>query len=240
MEKSYNEILNILSLVGSDIPVYKGSDSFLKDENTPVLSEASAHLVSLAKEYSCEKPLYVVAIGAITNVASAIISAPEIKDNIVVVWLGGHAHHFSDTKEFNMHQDIAAARVVMGCKAPFVQLPCMGVVSEFRLSEAEIEKWLMGHGALAEYLGSYTLKEARTYAHGRPWTRVIWDVTAVAWLLNDDGRFMRSRIEKARLPGYDGIYESTPCEHSIRYVYSINRDALMHDLISKIRSDKNV
>ncbi len=83
-----------------------------------------------------------MAIGAVTNIASALLLNPEIADNIVIVWLGGHARHWHDTKEFNMMQDIAAARVVMGSSAPFVQLPCFGVVSEFSVSAPELRHWL--------------------------------------------------------------------------------------------------
>jgi len=237
MELSYKEIKSILSLVKKDIPLYRGSDGFLSNENTPIYSEAAKHLSKLAMEYSKEKPLYVVAIGAITNIASAILINPEICERIVVVWLGGHARHFSDTREFNMHQDIAAARIVMGSGAPFVQLPCMGVVSEFRLSHAEIEKWLLDKAPLSDYLGRYTVKEAESYAKGRPWTRIIWDVCAVAWLFNENGRFLRSRKEKVLLPGYDGIYESVPLAFTMEYVYCINRDELMYDLIKKITEE---
>ena len=237
MEQSYNEIKRILALVKSDIPVLRGSDAFLKDEKTPVCSEAAENLAKIAMDYSKENPLYVVAIGAITNVASAILINPEITERIVVVWLGGHARHFSDTREFNMHQDIAAARVVMGSGVPFVQLPCMGVVSEFRLSHAEIEKWLLNKTPLSDYLGGYTVKEAESYASGRPWTRIIWDVCAVAWLFNENGRFLRSREEKILLPGYDGIYEKEPLPFTMKYVYCINRDELMYDLIKKITEE---
>ena len=38
-----------------------------------------------------DDPLYVVAIGAITNVASALLTEPALAGKIVVVWLGGHA-----------------------------------------------------------------------------------------------------------------------------------------------------
>jgi len=237
MELSYKEIEKILDIVKKDTPVYGGSKEFLKDEVTPVISDAATDLVKRAMRYTKEKPLYVVAIGAITNVASAILINPEIAEKIVVVWLGGHARHFSDTREFNMHQDIASARVVMGSGAPFVQLPCMGVVSEFRISHAEIEKWLLNKTPLSNYLGEYTVKEAESYAHGTPWTRIIWDVCAVAWLFNGNGRFMRSREERMLLPGYEGIYENESLEHTMRYVYSINRDALMYDLIRKITEE---
>ena len=237
MELSYEEIKSILSLAKKDIPLYKGSEFFLKNEKAPVMSEAANNLASLAMSYSKEKPLYVVAIGAITNVASALLINPEIKDRIVVVWLGGHGLHFGDTKEFNMFQDIAAARAVMGSGVPFVQLPCMGVVSEFRVSGAEVEKWLLNKTPLSDYLGAYTVKEAESYAKGKPWTRVIWDVCAVAWLFNENDRFLRSRIEKIRLPDYNGQYEAEPTEHSMRYVYCVNRDELMYDLITRITEE---
>jgi len=124
MEKSYNEIIKILTLMKRDDlkPLVKrGSEKYLPSEREPVESEAARDLAEKAMGYSPEKPLYVVSIGAITNIASAIILKPEIIDRIVVVWLGGHAHHWPDTREFNMMQDVAAARVIFGCgvKTPF-------------------------------------------------------------------------------------------------------------------------
>ena len=233
MEKSYNEILKILSLMNEKQTVLRGSEEFLPDEKTPVVSEAAKDLASLAMNYTPENPLYVVAIGAITNVASAILINPAIIDNIVVVWLGGHALHYHDTKEFNMFQDVAASRVVMSSGAPLALLPCNGVVSGFTISKPELEYWLVGKNPLATYLAENTIATADSYAKGKPWTRVIWDVTAVAWLLNDKNRFMRSRRIKTPLSSYDNIYNES-CEHECEYVYAINRDALMKDLIDKI------
>lgn len=140
-----------------------------------MVSEAAEHLCKLAMNYTSENPLYVVAVGAITNVASAILMNPEIVDNIVVVWLGGHALNWPDTKEFNMYQDVAGARVVFGCGAALVQLPCMGVVSAFSISEAELNYWLKGKNKLCDYLVEHTVKKV-TYAVGKPWTRVIMEV----------------------------------------------------------------
>ncbi len=234
MEKSYEEIKKVLSLMDEDAPVFKGSDRYLTDESTAVESPAADDLINRAKLYNPEKPLYVVAIGAITNVASALIKAPEIAENIVIVWLGGNSRQYHDTKEFNMMQDIAAARVVMQSEAPFVQLPCMGVVSAFTISAPELEYWLADKNPLADYLARNTIKEANAYANGKPWTRVIWDVTAVAWLLNDKNRFMLSRIEKTLLPSYEYKYEKNDTGADMRYVYHIWRDTLMEDLIKKL------
>ncbi len=234
MEKSYAEIKKILSFMKESVDAFKGSKSYLHDENTPVESDAADDLIKRAKSYSAEKPLYVVAIGAITNIASALIKAPEIAENIVIVWLGGHARHFHDTNEFNMKQDIAAARVIMKSGAPFVQLPCMGVVSGFTVSKPELECWFKGKNELADYLAKSTVEEAEIYTAVKTWTRCIWDVTAVAWLLNDDDRFMLSRIEKTSLPTYDYHYTADPDGEPMRYVYHINRDVLLADLVKKI------
>lgn len=234
MEKSYDELLKILKLAGAEKQVFKGSNKYLDDENTPVISDAAKDLAERANNYSPDNPLYVVAIGAITNVASAILLNPKVAENTVVVWLGGHGTHFHDTHEFNMKQDIAAARVVIKSGVPYVQLPCMGVVSEFRISKPELEYWLKGKNELADYLAVNTIKEAEYYAKDKPWTRVIWDVTAVAWLLNDDDKFMKSRVIPAPLPTYDYLYSQDYDGYPCRYVYSINRDALMEDLINKI------
>ena len=234
MVRSYNEILKLLSLMDEKVDVFEGSRGFLKNETTALKSPAAEDLVKKAKDYSPENPLYVVAIGAITNVASALISDPTIAENIVIVWLGGHGQHFEHTREFNMRGDYAAARVVMRSGAPFVQLPCGGVVSSFTVSRPELEYWLKGKNPLATYLAENTIEAAEAYASARPWTRVIWDVTAVAWLLNDNDRFMLSRIVPTPIPTYEGFYASDPNGLPMRYVYHIKRDALMTDLFKKI------
>ena len=157
MDKSYQEIHKVLELAlpGQEKPpVWRGSETFLPDEKTPVESEAARKLVSLAMTYTPEKPLYVVAIGAVTNVASALLLEPAIRERIVLVWLGGHARHYSDNLEFNLRQDVASGRVVFGSGVPMVQLPCRGVVSQFATTRYELEHWMLGKNPLSDYLAS--------------------------------------------------------------------------------------
>ena len=234
MERSYQEILMLLKLSGEDIPTYRGSTVYLPDENTPVDSDAASHLVELAKKYTPEKPLYVAAIGAITNVGSALLMAPEIADNIVVVWLGGHALEWHDNAEFNIKQDVAAARVVFGSGAPLVMLPCMGVVSSFTTTGPELDYWLRGKNALCDYLVKNTVDEVKSYAEGRVWSRVIWDVTTIGWLLNDNGHFMQEKLIPTPIPQYDHHYSQSCSRVLCKYVYHINRDALFGDLFNHL------
>ncbi len=236
MEKSYDELQKILKLAGESVPTFRGSRTYLPDEQTPVISDAAEDLAKRANEYSPEKPLYVVAIGAITNVASAILLNPAVAENTVVVWLGGHGLEYGNCHEFNLKQDIAAARVVMGCGVPFVQLPCEGVVRNFAISGPELNYWFKGTTQVGDYLAQNTICAAEKYAKGKPWTRVIWDVTAVAWLLNDGDRFMKSRLVPTCLPSYSNPsrYELDQSAPLMTYVYQIKRDALWADVIEKI------
>ena len=236
MEKSYQEILHLLDLLHRpDLKekTFRGSDRYLLDEQTPVPSEAALFLAETSRAYSAEHPLYIVAIGAITNVASALLMEPTMRETCVVVWLGGHALSYG-AGEFNMMQDIAAARVVMLSGIPFVQLPCRGVVDAFHTTGPELNYWLTGKNPLCDYLVQHTVETAESYAKGRPWSRVIWDVTTVAWLLNDHDRFMTSCLIHAPVPEPDLRYAEDPNAPLIRYVTHINRDALMEDLFTKL------
>ena len=236
MEKSYQEIMNILTLLDREdlkSVVYRGSTSYMPSETEPVISDAAKDLAQRAMAYTEEKPLYVIAIGAITNVSSALLLNPEIKDRIVLIWLGGNAIHWPHNKEFNLYQDVAGARIVFGCGVPLVQLPCMGVVSAFTTSGPELEHHLRGKNKLCDYLIDVTTEEAMKCYGGSTWTRPIWDVTAVAWLL--DGDFEEDCLIHSPIPEYDDRYAFDNNRHFIKYVYHIKRDNLFADLFEKLK-----
>ena len=235
MEKSYREIMNVLTLLErEDLKehVYRGSTEYLPSETEPVISDAAKDLAERAMNYTEEHPLYVVAIAAITNVASALLLNPDIKNRIVLIWLGGNATNWPDNKEFNLSQDVAGARIVFGCGVPLVQLPCMGVVSAFTTSGPELEYHLRGKNKLCDYLVNVTTTEAAACNGGPVWTRPIWDVTAVAWLL--DGDFEEDCLIHSPIPEYDNRYAFDNNRHFIKYVYHIKRDKLFADLFAKL------
>ena len=232
-EKSFDEIHHILKLAGREEhkdSVYMGSLEFLSNENTPVISPAAEKIAALAMNYTADRPLYVAAVGAITNVASAILINPEIVKRMVVVWLGGHARHWPDAAEFNLIQDVAAARVVFNSGVPLVQLPCLGVVSSFSFSGDELKARIEGKNRLCDYLYERTVE---MYAHkdGSPWSKILWDVTVPAYLA---GGFTREYIVPSPVIQYDGRYSTDPSRHPMKYVYHIERDALAGDLFNKL------
>ncbi len=242
MERSYKEIITLLKLANREDLidcVLRGCTDYLDDEKASLFSEASANIVQLALQHSPQNPLYVVAIACLTDVASALLMNPDIAQNIVIVWLGGHCIDHPHTKEFNMFQDIAAARVVFKSEAPLVQLPCEGVVSHFDISVAELEYYLRGKSPLCDYLLDSMREETDKLDEGILPSRVIWDVTAVGWLMNDNLQFMRQKLIPSYLPDYNGKYSSTEIGKPINYIYSINRRALLQDMIKRISKNNN-
>ncbi len=234
MEKSYQEILKLLALMAREVPVFRGSEAFMTDEKTAVASPAVHDLVDRAMQYTWENPLYVVAIGAITNIASALLMKPEIADRIVVVWLGGHTPEWPHNDEFNLRQDVTAARVVFRSGAPLVLLPCLGMVHAFSTTEPELNYWLRGKNALCNYLVDHTIDAANAYARSKVWSRPIWDVTAIGWLLNEGDRFMLDKLVHTPIPEYDHHYAQDVRRPLCRMVYYIKRDALVSDLFTHL------
>ena len=235
MHLSYDEILKILRLMGRDDMadrVFAGSETYLPDERTPVESPAARELVRLSNLGGPDDPLYIIAIGAITNVASALLLDTSLAERCVIVWLGGNARHWADTREFNMSQDVAAARVVFDSGAPVIQLPCMGVVSELKTTGPELEFWLRGRNELCDYLVDNTINEVASYAGGMAWSRVIWDVSAIAWFLDDS--FMSGRIVPSPVCGYDHFYSFDETRHPHFLTDAVNRDAIFTDLFKTL------
>jgi len=232
MEKSYEEILRVLDRldVSPDGLVFRGSTSYLPGADEPVRSDAAEDLVAKAMA-DRDGPLYVLPIGAITNVASAILLEPRIIERIVVVWLGGNPLYWPTAKEFNLQQDYHASRLMFDCGVPFVQIPCRNVAEHLRTTVAEMERHVKGQGAIGDYLCEifYDYHEDH-YA----WSKVIWDISAVAWLVN--ANWVPSSIVHSPIlaPGLTWSHDAS--RHLIRIADTCNRDAIFRDLFKKIEA----
>ena len=63
---------------------------------------------------------------------------------------------------------------------------------------------------------------------------MIWDVTAIGWLLNDESRLMNDRLIHTPIPEYDHHYAEDFTRPLCKYVYKIHRDALFADLFTHL------
>lgn len=231
MIKSYDEILRLLEKMNipNDGFVFKGSKKFLSSKAEPVVCDAVNDLIERALATPENKPLYVVAIGAITNVASAIILKPEIIEKMIVVWLGGNPHYWNDTAEFNMLGDVKAAQVVFDSKVPLVQIPCMGVASHLLTTLPELEKYIKGKNNICDTLVEL-YKNYNSNHYG--WAKEIWDIAAVAYVINPD--WIPSDIVHTPVLNENCTYSFDNRRHLMKVAKFVNRNAIFKDMYNKI------
>ena len=171
-----------------------------------------------------------VAIGAITNVASALLLAPEIIEKVVVVWLGGHSLHWPHTREFNLAQDVPAAQVVLDSGVPIVIVPCLGVTSHLLTTAAELRAYIGGTSPVGDYL-CQIFEEYRPDSFGA--SSVIWDVSTIAWLVNPD--WTPSELTHSPVLTDQVTWSVDRRRHLARVVSFVRRDPIFRDLFRKIR-----
>jgi len=193
MEKSYDEILRVLRHLEFPVPpgfVLRGSARYLSNRSTPVPSDAARDLVRRARAVK-DGRLFVFAIAAITNIASALLLDPSIAEKIAVVWLGGNPYEWPDGAEFNLREDVAAAQVVFASGVPLVHVPCKNVAEHLRTTEPEMTARVKGRGAIGDYLHRIFVEYNRS---GDPaWSKPVWDIAAVAAAITPDALTLKVR-----------------------------------------------
>ena len=231
MQKSYDEILCLLKQldVSPDGFVHKGSTQFLARPEDPAQSDAANDLI--ARAHQSDEPLYVVAIGAITNVASALIIDPSIVEKIVVVWLGGQPYHWPSAREFNLQQDLHASRLVFNSGVPLIQIPCQAVASHLLTTVSELESLVAGRGAIGDYLVEIFKDYSDTHY---AWSKVIWDISAPGWLL--DPSWVPTELVHSPILTDQYTYSIDRSRPLVRVATAVNRDAIFRDLFRKIEA----
>ena len=261
LELSYKEIIKIFNMLdrSPDGRVFRGSAEYMKEKGVPVESDAARDLVKRAME--SEDILYVVAIGEITNIASAILMEPEIIRKIVVVWLSGQPMYWPHTLEFNIGQDVLVSQLIFDCGVPLVLMPCMTVASHLTTTAAELKERLMGRSRIGTYLSDIVisqlspqaadnmlslfrltyLQEADDYPdyplddiefQAMAPSRIIWDISTIGYMVNP--RWCPSLLVPAPRLTDDVRWEHDTRRHKIRVCNFVYRDGIFGDMFEKL------
>jgi inosine-uridine nucleoside N-ribohydrolase len=230
MERSYEEILRVLARLNRAPEgfVQRGATAWLTGADKPQPSPAAEDLVARAMTERPD-PLYVVAIGAPTNIASALLVEPAIAARMVVVWLGGNASYWPSAAEFNLKQDLHASRILFDSGVPLVLVPCLPVTDRLATTQAEMDRFVKGRGPIGDYLSAiYATCYDDHYARSKP----IWDIGPIAWLVNPD--WVDSVLTASPLLTSAMTWSYDPHRHLIREVRSLQRDPIFADLFRKL------
>lgn len=236
MARSFDEIHRVLDLLGDPVSVAAkaqvclGSEGYLSMPGHPLHSAAVDHLIATAREHAPDgPPLYVMALGCVTNIASALMLAPDLIDRIVVVWTSGYPSHAPwPNTSLNLEQDPWASQWLFDCGVPLVYLPGYHVGAQLRLSLPEMQRHVQGRGAIGDEL-------YRLYTHNplwailgqtgaEPYSWVIWDIICVAWLLNPE--WVPSGCVGTPRLGDDLCWSADDARAPMREAYAVQRDAI--------------
>jgi inosine-uridine nucleoside N-ribohydrolase len=208
------------------IPIHPGPTRFLASVSDIARCDAVEAICHAADQG--EEPLVIMAIGAATNVASALNLRPDLAERIVVWWLGGHTIELG-ADEYNLAGDLYAAMVLFDSGVPLVQFPALGVTSHLQVSVHALENDL----APVNELGRFLTGLVRDYVTNHfGYHKELWDVAVPAWAVNPAWYFSTVMPTPSITAGLE--YESVPGRHPYRYVHYVNRNAVLGDLFAKI------
>lgn len=226
-EKSYNEIIKICKYLNFDTTnkVYKGSEDYLQN-NYNETTKAVEKIIEIAMK---NEKTYILSIGAITNIAIAILKEPRIIDRIEIVWLGGHSLLQNKNDELNFRQDIKAVQTVLESNVKLTIIPCKSVASNLKISIYELEHFLKGKNELCDYLCQRFYNDG---VHGIQERRVIWDISVIAYLINQDW-FEEKKMDCPEI-NKDLSYTFNKNDRKIKFVTYLDSDKIYNDLFDKL------
>lgn len=235
MEKSYQELLKLMEASGiDDVPALRGCEAPLSNEADAPECEGVDFIIREAMRED-NRPLYIAVQGALTDVAAALNRCPEIAEKLTVIWIGGQGYP-NGGPEFNLLQDVAAARVLFASKAGVWQLP-VGVYGTVEVTMAELAHKVRPCGALGRYLydeiEDYNLRNDEPWdlRRGENWS--LGDSPTIAALLQC---LWRGNFHQERAPYIqdDMTYRPDPDGKPIRVYDYVDVRMLLEDFFAKL------
>ena len=226
-ELSYNEIIKICKWLNFDTDgkVFKGSMDYIQNGYNEK-NDAVDKIIEIALK---NNKTYILAIGAITNIALAIKKEPKIINKIEVIWLGGNQLNYKDNSEYNFRQDIEAVKIVFNSKAKLTILPCKEVISKLRININTLKENIENKSELCDYLIDRFYNDGY---HGVQEERVIWDISVIAYMINKNW-FASESISCPNIKD-NTSYEITTKNHKITMVNNIDVNKVYKDLFKKL------
>jgi len=186
-KKAAEVVQHVLPARASSLPVVAGSPEPLQDAKTPRENAGVDLLLRLSRDFSKSRRLTVFAIGASTDIASAILKDSSIADRITVVAMG-----FIDWPRggdfFNVKNDPLAWQVILNSDVPLVIGSGEAAKRGLKLTRGDAAAMMRSRGPTGEYLYSqfddWLTREPKVVAKAvAPQTWVIWDEIVVAYAL---------------------------------------------------------
>ncbi|MDO4448490.1 MAG: nucleoside hydrolase [Lachnospiraceae bacterium] len=239
MEYNYKAAERLLKVADiSDIPLYRGSRYELEETNHIPESEGADFIIEEAMKED-ERPLYIALQGCLTDLAIAYKKEPRIAEHLTAIWIGGGPYPKGQGGDFNLRQDLPAARIVMESDIPLWQIPC-NVYASVEVTIPELISKVRPCGELGNYLVQQLIelntKRGNTYPgdwpHGEVWC--LGDNPTVTALLEGAAR-TDYHEQNAPVIADDLSYAGEITNRKIRVYDSIDARMTIQDLFVKLQ-----
>ena len=216
------EIITAAGLAGQ-VPAFIGSGDFITRAGGPLESPAAENIRQAV--LSTVEPVYVVITGCCTNVASALALYPEIRERLIVVWLGlDDLEGSKNTGEYNYHNDIEGGKLLFSLAENMV-LVCAGkVVGAFRRTNDEIDAMFGSSNPLSTWL--------RRRFREITWAQGLWDLCGEGLLICPEA--CKMEVHDRPLFGKDGEIIGFDRFRKIVVVNENNPDRIAEDAVRRI------
>jgi inosine-uridine nucleoside N-ribohydrolase len=197
MEASYRLDLVLLGhLQKQNIKVCRGSINRMFDWGDKAQhSEAAYEIIKQAHKTAAGEKLPVITLGALTNVASAVLIDPAIKPKIVVYWLGS-SYDFEKQKakhiDFNSVMDIQAVDVMTNSDVEMHIIP-NNVAAKMKVKRVDAEKQLRGKQPITDFL----LKHWDQHLDGSFNERTLWDLALIEAMIYPE------KVTEVKVSGFE-------------------------------------
>lgn len=234
--RSYAELEKIFNLMGleKEAMLYHGAQNALKDEFTPEDSQGARFIIREAFKED-DRPLFVLFLGGITDLASAYLLEPGIAKRLTAVWIGGGPYPCGGD-EFNLWNDMNAANVVFSSPIELWQVP-QNVYKQAAVTLAELEYRVRPCGDIGRYLFEQLdefnqCEGVRKMEYFTGERYILGDSPAVGLLLYGDSASYQWR--QAPRIASDMTYVHHGASRPIRVYDHIDQRLLMEDFYCKL------
>jgi purine nucleosidase len=215
-------------------PIFEGASLPLADAKTPRPSAGVDFIIEASKRFSKSNRLDVLAIGAGTDVASAILKDPSIVDRIRVFGMGFKSWE-DGGDEYNVLNDVTAWQVILNSDLP-VAVGCGDVArASLSLSLDQARDLVSAHGPVGNWLWKEFeawywrhIKPLRKDDFSKPW--IIWDEVSLAYVLGMTTQEVRPRP----LLRDDLKFDHPKTDKTITWVTDIDEKRLWEDFLLRL------
>ena len=181
MENSHRVNQQLLGALGLEVKTLRGAPARMYDWGDRAQHSAAAY--EIIRQASEKAEVTILALGALTNVASAVFIQPNISKQLKVYWLGTTMDF--ETKvlkrnDFNALMDPYALDYLLDSEVELYIMP-INVAAAMEIEYAELKKIIGQHP-----IGTYLIQRWDNHLDGSRKNRVLWDLGLVSAFINTD------------------------------------------------------